>query len=298
MSVEMIQYTIPESPLKLGDNNEYVLIAKMALNAISVNYPAIHRISPVNSLFDVNMEAAVKEFQNIFDFPITGIIDTATWVEIGTVYASVMRLVELAPRGVLVGDSIEDITQIEEGIQVIPRVQMVQFFLNILSAYYASIPAVDIDGILGPETTNGIIEFQKTMELPVTGILDEETWITMFNSVLGILRELPPAAISLPSLLYPNVIFSEGSERPGVFIIQELLAFISTVVPEIPFVQPDGVFGPETTSAVTSFQRLYGLEANGIVDEETWNKLVSVYRELRFGNIITFSSVGSKNLFL
>ena len=284
MSVTMIQQTYPESPLKLGDNNQHVLIAKMALNAIAVNYPAIPRISPVNSLFDENMEAAVKEFQNIFNLPVTGIIDLATWVEIGSKYATIVRLAEISTRGVLVGDVVEDITEIEEGVQVVPRVQLVQYFLNVLSVYYDSIPAVDIDGILGPETRNAIIEFQKTMKLPLTGTIDEETWNTMYNSVLGILRALPPAAIQLPALVFPNVIFSEGTERPGVFIIQEVLAYISTIVPEIPYVQPDGRYGPETTAAVTVFQRIYGLEPTGIVNEETWNKLISVYRELRFGD--------------
>lgn len=280
----MIQQTYPESPLRLGDDNQHVLIAKMALNAIAVNYPAIPRISPVNSLFDENMEAAVKEFQNIFNLPVTGIIDLATWVEIGSKYATIVRLAEISTRGVLVGDVVEDITEIEEGVQVVPRVQLVQYFLNVLSVYYDSIPAVDIDGILGPETRNAIIEFQKTMKLPLTGTIDEETWNTMYNSVLGILRALPPAAIQLPALVFPNVIFSEGTERPGVFIIQEVLAYISTIVPEIPYVQPDGRYGPETTAAVTVFQRIYGLEPTGIVNEETWNKLISVYRELRFGD--------------
>ena len=284
MSVTMIQQTYPESPLKLGDNNQHVLIAKMALNAIAVNYTAIPRISPVNSLFDENLEAAVKEFQNIFNLPVTGIIDLATWFEIGSKYAMVARLAEISTRGVLVGDVVEDIVEVEEGVQVVPRVQMVQFFLNVLSVYYDSIPAVDIDGILGPETRNAIIEFQKTMKLPLTGTIDEETWNTMYNSVLGILRALPPAAIQLPALVFPNVIFSEGTERPGVFIIQEVLAYISTIVPEIPYVQPDGRYGPETTAAVTVFQRIYGLEPTGIVNEETWNKLISVYRELRFGD--------------
>ena len=289
MSVTMIQETYPESPLRLGDDNQHVLIAKMALNTISVNYPAIPRISTVNTVFDKNMEAAVKEFQNIFNLPVTGIIDIATWFEIGTIYASVIRLAELSPRGVLVGDVIEDITETEGGVEVLPRVQMVQFFLNVLSAYYDSIPAVDIDGILGPETRNAIIEFQKTMGLPTTGLIDEETWTAMYNSVLGILRALPPAAIELPSLLYPNVLFSEGSERPGVFIIQEMLEYISTVFPEIPYVQSDGTFGPETTAAVTAFQRAYGLVANGIVDEETWNKMITVYRQLRFGDTTSSS---------
>jgi peptidoglycan hydrolase-like protein with peptidoglycan-binding domain len=105
----------------------------------------------------------------------------------------------------------------------------------------------------------------------------------MYNNILGILRALPPSAIALPALLFPNTILREGSEGPSVFIIQEYLAFISSVVPAIPFVNPDGVFGPETRAAVTAFQNQYGLTPDGIVQQATWNRIVQVYRELRFG---------------
>jgi peptidoglycan hydrolase-like protein with peptidoglycan-binding domain len=121
------------------------------------------------------------------------------------------------------------------------------------------------------------------MSLPVTGIIDEQTWQTMYRSVLGILRTLPPTAVALPALVYPGIIFQEGSDGLGAFIIQELLSFISTVIRDIPNVESDGIFGPETKNAVVAFQRHYDIEADGIVDEETWNTMVSVYRDLRFG---------------
>ena len=276
--------TYPGSPMRLGDTNQYVLIAKMSLNTISSNYPAIPKISPINSTFDESMEAAVREFQDIFFLPVTGIIDKATWYEIRKIYVSVRKLAELSSQGILISEMPEDIVNIDEG-QVVPKVQLVQYFLNVLSAYYESIPAVDIDGILGPQTRSSIIEFQKTLNLHATGLIDEETWQAMYDSVLGILRELPPTAIALPALLYPNIILREGVINPEVFIIQELLSYISTVVPEIPHVDPDGIFGPETAAAVRAFQRIYGLDANGIVAEETWNSIVNIYRELRFGEV-------------
>lgn len=279
-----LQETYPGLPLRLGDTNQYVLIAKMSLNTISSNYPAIPKISSINPTFDESIETAVKEFQNIFNLPVTGIIDKATWYEIRKMYVSVKRLAELSSQGVLISEMSEDATSIEED-QVVPKVQLVQYFLNVLSAYYDSIPAVDIDGILGPNTRSAVIEFQKTFDLPITGLIDEKTWNAMYNSILGILRELPPTAIALPSLLFPNIIYREGVEGPGVFILQELLAYISTVVTGIPPVKPDGMFGPDTTAAVTAFQRMYGLEANGIVAKETWNRIVGAYRELRFGEI-------------
>ena len=78
MNITAIQQTYPPSPLKLGDDNHYVFLAKTALNVISANYHAIPVLSPVDNLYDENMELAVKAFQRIFDLPETGIIDKAT----------------------------------------------------------------------------------------------------------------------------------------------------------------------------------------------------------------------------
>lgn len=285
MSIQRIQETYPGTVLSPGDDNSHVLNIKTALNAISINYTAIPRIASLDSKFDENTEAAVREFQHIFNLPVTGIVDKATWYEIIKIYTAVRNLAERSSSGVLVSDMPMEIVPVTDEGAVVPRVQLVQYFLNVLSAYYDSILALDIDGILGSRTRAAIIEFQKTVGIPATGILDQETWETMYNRVLGILRELPPTAIALPALIYPNIVYLEGSEGPGVFVIQELLAFISTVVPEIPPVQIDGIFGPETKAAVTAFQRLYGIEENGIVEENTWNLIVRLYRQLRFGEI-------------
>lgn len=285
MSIQRIQETYPGTVLSPGDDNSHVLNIKTALNAISINYTAIPRIASLDSKFDENTEAAVREFQHIFNLPVTGIVDKATWYEIIKIYTAVRNLAERSSSGVLVSDMPMEIVPVTDEGAVVPRVQLVQYFLNVLSAYYDSIPALDIDGILGSRTRAAIIEFQKTVGIPATGTLNQETCETMYNRVLGILRELPPTAIALPALIYPNIVYLEGSEGPGVFVIQELLAFISTVVPEIPPVQIDGIFGPETKAAVTAFQRLYGIEENGIVEENTWNLIVRLYRQLRFGEI-------------
>ena len=273
------QETYPNSPLRIGDVNQHVLNMKMSLNTISSNYTAIPKVTPLDSQFNESLEAAVREFQNIFYLPVTGIVDKATWYEIRKVYTAVRKLAEHSASGSLIRDIPTDIVPVE----VVPRVQLIQYFLNVLSVYYDSIPAVDINGILESETRAALIEYQKTVGLPTSGVIDQKTRETMYNRVLGILRELPPTAIALPALIYPNIIFMEGSEGPGVFVIQELLAFISTVVREIPTVEIDGIFGPETSASLIAFQRLYGLEADGIVDEETWNEIIRVYRELRFG---------------
>lgn len=40
---------------------------------------------------------------------------------------------------------------------------------------------------------------------------------------------------------------------------------------------PDGIYGPETISAVSTFQRLHGLPITGITDNNTWDTIVEIY---------------------
>ena len=40
---------------------------------------------------------------------------------------------------------------------------------------------------------------------------------------------------------------------------------------------PDGIYGPATVSAVSRFQRLHGIPATGVTDQETWEQIVAAY---------------------
>lgn len=69
------------------------------------------------------------------------------------------------------------------------------------------------------------------------------------------------------------------SYRPAVHQVQTYLYTIATVDPEIPRVNPDGIYGPTTADAVTAFQNKYRLSPNGKVNFETWQMLLARYRE-------------------
>ena len=80
-----------------------------------------------------------------------------------------------------------------------------------------------------------------------------------------------------------------------------VVAYFNPAVPEPPF---NGVFDEATRASVLAFQRGYSLPETGEVDEETWNRLASVYRgsiasaeggisaELFPGALITLGSEG------
>ncbi|MGD9568320.1 MAG: peptidoglycan-binding protein [Sedimentibacter sp.] len=275
--------TYPGVPLQLGDNNPYVLLMQISLNTISTNYPAIPKIPNPVGTFNEATQASVQEFQRIFGMPVTGIIDKATWYQIRRIYTAVTDLAELTSQGIMLSE-IPEYTPTPGPNEVIPRVQAVQYFLNVLSAFYNSIPSVDINGVLDSQTRTAIMEFQKTFNLPITGLIDERTWNTMYNQVVGILDTLPPSAISLPSLLWPGIVYRQGSEGPGVYLIQQYLSYIASVLEGITPTDPDGIYGPLTEQAVREFQNYFGIDVTGVVDQYTWNRIVLIYRNLRFGN--------------
>ena len=40
---------------------------------------------------------------------------------------------------------------------------------------------------------------------------------------------------------------------------------------------PDGIYGPQTVSAISVLQRLHGLPVTGITDQKTWDTVVALY---------------------
>ena len=65
-----------------------------------------------------------------------------------------------------------------------------------------------------------------------------------------------------------------------ILSLQSMLAVLSKAGGELPSVIPDGVYGPETTRAVSAFQRQNGLPENGETDNRTWNHIVDAFTRL------------------
>ena len=271
----------PGTPIKVGDSSIYVLLAQLALNRVSINFPAIPKIFPINGVFTPEMEESVKAFQRIFNLNPDGIIDKGMWYKLRYISTAVRKLAELASKGGLASEIFElPIEDIEE-VVVLPYIQLIQYFLNILSSYYNTIPSVNVTGSLNSETRNSIMEFQKTMKLPVNGIVDKKSLEMMYKYAVSILSTIPPSAISLPGFLFPNLIYKIGSKGSGVYIIQLYLSYIAKLSPSITAPKPTGIFDATTETAVKEFQSIFGINPNGIVNKETWDRMVGVYQVMK-----------------
>ena len=97
------------------------------------------------------------------------------------------------------------------------------------------------DGLFGPKTTAALQAFQKEMGLAETGALDDAT--------LAAFREVE-------------------NRREEVASVQRRLIELGYLTGEA-----DGIFGKSTAAAIRNFQRLQGLEVNGMMNQETLNKM-------------------------
>ena len=59
--------------------------------------------------------------------------------------------------------------------------------------------------------------------------------------------------------------------------LQTMLRVIAEDDPTHDRIVPDGIYGPETTAAVSTFQRKHGLPVTGVTDQATWESIVAAY---------------------
>ncbi|MEE9582279.1 MAG: peptidoglycan-binding protein [Acidimicrobiia bacterium] len=114
-----------------------------------------------------------------------------------------------------------------------------------------------IDGAFGPLTLGAVRTFQTSVGLSGTGTVDQATWDTLVS-----------AAGSGSDA--PTIVVAYGARGSQVFDLQTRLDALGHGPGPI-----DGIFGPKTRGAVTAFQGVADLTANGIVDQATWDALVA-----------------------
>lgn len=72
--------------------------------------------------------------------------------------------------------------------------------------------------------------------------------------------------------------YTEKQKSEYVKELQKSLFLISQWDKRIPVITPDGIFGPDTQSAVSAFQQYYGLLVTGEVDKATWDEIAAKYK--------------------
>lgn len=155
-----------------------------------------------------------------------------------------------------------------------------------------------VDGIYGPETTNAVRHFQSDNSLQVDGDAGPQTMGTLQNKVkavqhvarvtadgdygpntiLGVERYqsrhgLEVDGIAGPqtmgAMAIPRIVGETSSGSSDVRLLQRDLAGLAY----LPMSGIDGIYGPQTTDAVLSFQSDNGLVIDGIAGPQTMGAL-------------------------
>ncbi|BAB05014.1 peptidoglycan-binding protein [Halalkalibacterium halodurans] len=196
-------------------------------------------VGTADGIFGQRTESAVIAFQKQNNLNSDGIVGRLTWDKLFDHRASGNHPFP----GTLIGTG-------SRGEQVVK----VQQRLNSLG-YNAGVA----DGIFGQGTRQAVINFQSDYFLSPDGIVGELTWNALFNGV--------SQGISAP---YPGFLLRVGSRGEEVKIVQNQLNRLGFNVGTA-----DGIFGSGTEQGVKDFQTSRNLQVDGIVGQETWNRLMS-----------------------
>ena len=275
--VQGIERSYPGVPLRQGSAGEDVRILQRQLNRISDNYPAIPKLL-VDGFFGVETEAAVREFQRIFNLTPDGIVGKATWYKIKKTYNGVKGLSELYSEGISFDEAQRQFSrQLQLGDTGNP-VRVAQYYLAIISYFDDQIPQVLIDGNFDENTLNGVQAFQREYGLDPTGVIDRETWNRMMQVYADTIASVPPETLEGSEEIYPGRFLTLGMQGDDVRQLQIFLQEAAARHSFIPSVEATGTFDQATEDAVKAVQDNQGLEGNGAVGPITWNRIVRLAR--------------------
>ena len=168
---------------------------------------------------------------------------------------------------------------------IVESVRVLQRELNRIGDNYPAIPRIpQISVYYDLPTENAVRAFQKIFNLTPDGVVGKATWykIKLIYSGIKQLNELMSEGITPEEAerFYPPEL-KEGDSGTAVEQMQNLLTIIAYFDDSIPLPAMNGVFDARTKNSLTAFQTQYGLEPTGVLNRQSANMLLSVYRDTR-----------------
>ena len=234
--------------LAQGSTGAHVITLQKALITAGVTVPG-----GADGVFGPATKSAVTAYQSRSGLSTTGTVDEAT--------AAALGLTTPAPAPAAATTS---------GLTVGAQGAAVKALQTALMATGVFVPG-GADGVFGPATKTAVSNFQRWNGLPVTGEVDAATSAKL---KLGSTPSAPaaPAGVAKPAatnIASGYVGMKSGARGDNVKVLQRALIAAGISVRG----GADGVFGPMTTAALTSYQQANGLATSGVVDAAVVAKL-------------------------
>ena len=271
----------PGFEIVLGDSGDFVKFIKIQLNRIGNNYPAIPVIINGNTVFDVELETAIKKFQEIFDLKVTGKIDKITWYKIKYLYNAVKKISDLYSEGITASEVTLTYPNTLEIGSTGKYIKELNYLLNSIAYFDDDIPFNDLrEDEFTENTKDMVIAFQKKYNLTPNGVVDSTTWKYIKDAYNQIFSKIPTNYLIYQNEFYPGRILSRGISGEDVLNLQRFLYVICSKYHNIPGVVVNGEFDSLTEQSIKAIQRMYNLNPNGYVNAITWYYIVEMSKNI------------------
>ncbi len=158
-------------------------------------------------------------------------------------------------------------------------VRSLQEMLNQLAIYDDTYMRLVPDGIFGERTLEAVMIFQRENSMPVTGMVNSDTWnaIVAAYEKIEFLYGTPP-----PLNVLPNGSFTccQGERAAPLFVIRGMFSALEQVTTNFSPCAGGDVNDGGTYENLRTIQRLSGLPVTGTLDRPTWVYLSQLYRAL------------------
>ena len=164
----------------------------------------------------------------------------------------------------------------EERLFIGQPVRSLQAMLSEISYRHKTLPRLVPDGIFGEETLEAVMIFQREWKLPVTGVVDNETWDAVVLAYHEARRTL---ALPLRANGFPARDYQVFPGQVCIYLLtmQAMTHALSHVLDEIEGVTINGVHTGASVRNTLWLQRRGGLPETGVIDMPTWNLLARLY---------------------
>ncbi|MDZ8056506.1 MAG: peptidoglycan-binding protein [Aulosira sp. ZfuVER01] len=191
---------------------------------------------PVNGNFGSITQQAVIAFQQAKKLPADGVVGIST-----------QQALQQACQSRTVNRNVNTNLQLgsrgSEVVKLQQRLQRLGYFQGPITGYF------------GPQTQQALIRSQQPARVRTNASAP---------------RSVPQATLNRPSQGGNYPLLSQGNQGQEVTRLQQRLQQLGYLK-----TNPTGNFGPLTRDALIAFQRNSGITANGITDQQTWNRLLS-----------------------
>lgn len=192
-------------------------------------------------------------------------------------FSSICRIVDDIAKEFFVIDDREDAVDLHIGSSG-QNVLLLQEYLYGFLKQQGHPMKIPFSACFDEQTKVAVQLMQSQYQLPLDGAVDTRTWQTITQAYSAIdqfsFLNHPP---------YPGRIIQFQDHGEVVHRIQQALNTLSSRFPAIPVILQNDSFDEGTQAAVRTFQRIFQLPVNGIIDQNVWDSLFQKACEIEQG---------------